>query len=226
MLVQVNGVRHDRIRIFPNTVDIARFRPGPKLVGLAEKLGIPGKVPVLLTVARLDISERYKGIEQVWEAMQSRKDGLLAEAVHLVAGGGDDLDRLRDEASRRGLGQRVFLTGPVARQELSQLYRLADVFVMPSLKEGFGIVFLEAMATGIPVVAAAAGGAPDALRDGELGWLADPASAESLATCLEAALSHDPADLRCHSGFLRSSVEKHFGPEAFRARLDEVLKGA
>jgi glycosyltransferase involved in cell wall biosynthesis len=108
--------------------------------------------------------------------------------------------------------------------ELPELYRLADVFVMPSTKEGFGIVFLEAMASGVPVVAAAAGGAPDALLNGKLGWLADPESPESLAACLNAALARDPQDPRCDSEFLRTSVEESFGREAFRSRLDAVMK--
>jgi asparagine synthase (glutamine-hydrolysing) len=223
-LIQINGISQKRIRIFPNTVNTEVFRPGPKPQAWVDRLKIPTETSVLLTVARLDVSERYKGIEAVWDAMQMRHTGPLAHAMHVVAGSGSDLHRLRGEARMRGLTARVHFTGPVASGELPELYRLADVFVMPSTQEGFGIVFLEAMASGVPVVAADAGGAPDALLDGKLGWLADPASEESLAGCLEAALARDPSDPRCNPKFLRSSVEEHFGPKAFRGRLEAVLK--
>jgi len=223
-LSAVNGVPPGRVRIFPNTVDTENFRPGPKPQGWMDRLEIPAEVPVLLTVARLDASERSKGIEAVWDALQAREPGRLNGAVHIVAGSGSDLVRLRGEALGRGLSSRVRFTGPVAGGELPGLYRLADVFVMPSTKEGFGIVFLEAMASGVPVVAAAAGGAPDALLNGRLGWLAHPDSPESLAACLNAALARDPGDPRCDPEFLRSSVEKAFGREAFRGRLEAVMK--
>ncbi|GEM_PF-374298 len=223
-LIQVNGVPPDRIRIFPNTVDSDKFFPGPKPGGLAKSLGIPAGVPVLLTVARLDVGECYKGVERVWDAMLTRAEGPLAAAVHVVAGSGSDLERLRAEALRRGLGDRVRFSGPVSGAELAALYRLADAFVMPSTKEGFGIVFLEAMASGIPVVAADAGGSPDALLDGKLGWLADPDSVESLADSIEDALAGDPADPRRNPKFLRSSVVSHFGRDSFRARLEAELR--
>jgi asparagine synthase (glutamine-hydrolysing) len=223
-LVQASGVTPGRIGIFPNTVDSENFFRGPASSGLADRMEIPAGVPVLLTVARLDIGERYKGVERVWDAMQARAEGPLAQAVHVVAGSGSDLERLRAEALRRGLGQRVRFTGPVSGAELSDIYRMATVFVMPSTKEGFGIVFLEAMSSGIPVVASDAGGSPDALLGGRLGWLADPGSTESLASCIEEALGGDPGDPRRDPEFLRSSVASHFGRNSFRARLEAELR--
>jgi len=223
-LAEVNGVRPERIRIFPNTVDAENFRPGPKPDDWLRKLEIPASAPVLLTVARLEANERTKGIETVWDAMQKRNTGRIARAIHVVVGSGSDLERLREEALGRGISDRVRFTGPVARSELSELYRLADAFVMPGTKEGFGIVFLEAMSSGVPVVAAAAGGTSDALRDGKLGWLADLSSPDSLADCIESALARDPDDPRCDPNFLRETVEKHFGSKAFRDRLQAVIE--
>ena len=224
MLARINGVPPERIRIFPNTVDTENFSPGPKPSRWADRLEIPASASLLLTVARLDASERSKGVELIWDAMEAGGSGKLGSAAHIVVGAGSDLERLRGEATRRGLASRVRFTGPVSCEELPELYRLADAFVMPSTKEGFGIVFLEAMSSGVPVVAADAGGAPDALQNGKLGWLADPGEPKSLAACIEAALAADPRDPRRDPQALRSSVKEHFGREAFRGRLEAVLR--
>lgn len=217
----VNGVSADRVRIFPNTVDLEHFFPGPKSQVWEQRLALSAGAPVLLTVARLEVSERTKGFFQIWKALQATPE--LDACVHLVVGEGNDRENLENEVRDRGLTSRVRFVGSVPPKELPELYRLADVFVMPSTQEGFGIVFLEAMASGVPVVAAAAGGTLDALRDGTLGWLADPESPESLVACLGAALSRDPKEPRCDQEFLRSSVEKYFGTDAFCRRLEAVF---
>lgn len=221
-LTSVNGVSPERVRIFPNTVDLEKFTPGPKSEALLRRLEIPRGVPVLLTVSRLDAGERAKGFFQIWDVLSA--DEAFREAVHLIVGGGNDLENLRGEAERRGMGERVRFAGSVPPESLAEHYRLADVFVMPSTKEGFGIVFLEALACGVPVVAADAGGAPGALLDGKLGWLADPRFPDSLAACIRAALARSLEEPRCNPVFLRSAVKTHFGPAAFSERLEAVLE--
>src|SRR5262249_28475717 len=122
----------------------------------------------LLTVARMDSRERYKGHDRVIAAIP-----VLAaqghDVVYLILGEGDDRARLEAIASKAGIIDKVRFMGSVSREVLIEAYRTADLFVMPSTGEGFGIAFVEAMASGIPAVGLAVAGARDALADGELG---------------------------------------------------------
>ncbi|MFZ5783663.1 MAG: glycosyltransferase family 4 protein [Pseudomonadota bacterium] len=162
----------ERVRVLPNTVD-ERFSPGPPSDVLRRRLGL-GSGPVLLTVGRLANSELYKGHELVFSALpelRRRFPGL----VHVVAGDGDDRPRLeRRAAELAGDPQAVRFLGYVPDEELPDLYRLADLFVMPSSDEGFGIVYLEAAACGLRVLGGIGGGSADAVPDGRVGALVDP----------------------------------------------------
>ena len=220
-MVVANGISAERITIFPNTVDTLRFCPGEQSVALQARLGITTDTPVVLTVARLEAAEQSKGVEMIWDALVRPE---LKRAAHVVVGGGNDIDRLRAEAARRGLADRVRFVGVVTGGDLLEYYRTADVFVMTGTTEGFGIVFLEALACGIPVVAAAAGGTRDALLDGDLGWLVNPAHPLETAAAIAAALASDPDhEPRCNPEFLRGRVEEAFGRPAFQERLADAL---
>lgn len=156
------------VRVLPNTVE-PRFTPGAKDPALQARLGLAGR-RVLLTVARLAAAERYKGHDTVLQAL-----ALLLprhpDLAYVVAGDGDDLPRLRQLAQDLGVAHAVRFAGFVADEDLPALYRTADLFVMPSTGEGFGIVFLQALACGVPVIAGDADGSRDPLRDGAEGEL-------------------------------------------------------
>ncbi len=182
----------ERVRVLPNTVD-ERFVPGPKSPALRERLGLGGG-PILLAVGRLSAGERYKGHELVFAALddlRARFPGL----VYAVAGEGDDRQRLearalelaRDPAAVRFLGY-------VADEDLPDLYRLADLFVMPSSEEGFGIVYLEAAACGLRVIGGAGGGSGDAIPDRRVGMIVDPSDAERLVEAVTRLLGEGRVD--------------------------------
>ncbi|MBK8091114.1 MAG: glycosyltransferase family 4 protein [Verrucomicrobiaceae bacterium] len=172
-VVRHHGVEPRLCKLVPCTFDVERFAIGEKPKDLMEKYGFKPHHPVLLTVSRLALSERYKGHRQVFVAMRRILE-RHPDAVYVVAGQGDDLVRLKDEAEVMGLGENVKFIGHVPVAELPALYRMCDLFVMPSSQEGFGIVFLEAMATGKPVIAGNVDGSVDALDHGRLGALVDP----------------------------------------------------
>jgi glycosyltransferase involved in cell wall biosynthesis len=138
--------------------------------------------PIVLSVCRL---YPRKGLEHLLRAMPE----VLARvpgARLLLAGKGALEGELRALASGLGLGGAVEFLGYVPEDALPALYARAAVFAMPSLYEGFGLVMLEAMASALPVVAFRTGAAPDLVRDGETGWLADPATlGDRLARVLE-----------------------------------------
>lgn len=201
----------ERLRVVPNTVG-EEFTPGDR-TRARQRLGL-GDSKVILSVSRLDSSQRHKGQDRIIDLLPK----LLREGhdlVYLIAGEGDDTPRLKALADTAGVGERVRFLGRVPQAQLPDLYRAADLFALPSTGDGFGIVFLEAMACGVPALGLAAGGAADAFADGALGVLATPAD-------LEAALRHALTDTRPGAP-LAAAVRARFGRDAFRARLEAVF---
>lgn len=164
-------IGQNQVKVLPCTVS-ERFSPGPKHEDLVARFALEGK-KVLLTVGRLSAQEQYKGHDRVIRALPE----LLArhpKICYLIVGDGDDRGRLETLVREMGVPGQVVFTGAVAQVELPDYYRLADVFVMPSTGEGFGIAFLEAAASGSLVVGCGVDGSRDALREGQLGIMAAP----------------------------------------------------
>lgn len=179
------GFPRPQVTLLPPCVDLHAFAPGPRDDSLAARYGLTGQ-RTLLTMARLDARERYKGVDEIIDLLPSLAPEF-PDLRYLVVGDGDDRPRLQRKAATAGLAGRVVFAGWVPDDQKAAHYRLADAFAMPGRGEGFGIVFLEAMACGIPVLASAIDGSREAVLDGQLGLLADP---------------RDPADLRAKLGAL------------------------
>jgi len=158
--------------IIPNAIDAERFTPGPKPDELLDRYGLHDR-KVMMTAGRLDPRERYKGVDEVLELMPSliEQEPTLA---YLIVGDGDDRQRLTAKAKQLGIQDRVIFTGWVDESEKVDHYRIADAYVMPGRGEGFGFVYLEALACGIPIVASKVDGSREAARDGMLGCIVDP----------------------------------------------------
>src|SRR5262249_14799665 len=140
------------------------------------------------------------------------------DIVYLIVGDGDDQKRLEAMACQAGVADRVRFLGAVQLPKLIDVYRTADLFVMPSTGEGFGIAFLEAMATGTPAIGLAEGGSKDALADGELGELVSPQS--NLAAALMRVLERDKPD----PDALAAATRARFGREPFTAGAGAVIE--
>ena len=179
------GVEPARIKVLPATV-APQFKPGPKPEYLIERHALHRK-KALMSVSRLASSERYKGNDRVIRALPSVLT-RYPDALYLVVGDGDDRPRLEALAAELGLTEKVRFVGLVSSEELPDYFRVADVFVMPSTGEGFGIVFLEAMACGIPVIGGNKDGSLDPLADGVLGFAVDPENNEELVSAICSAL--------------------------------------
>ena len=110
---------------------------------------------------------------------------------YLICGKGGDRPNLERLAADRGVLDKIVFAGMIAEEEKADHYRLADVYVMPSRGEGFGFVFLEAMACGVPVIGSSLDGGAEALRGGELGMLIPPSSAHSLEVAVRDLLSRN-----------------------------------
>jgi phosphatidylinositol alpha-1,6-mannosyltransferase len=160
ILEQAPALIGDRLVIFPNALadTWARVAPAP--------FGRPLPARFILSVTRLEPGDRYKGIASVIEAFSMLAD----ESLHYyVIGQGNDLPFLQLVAERSCVKDRVHFVRGVSDSELIALYKKCEAFVLPSGKEGFGIVFLEAMFFGAPVIAAREKGAMDVVRNGETG---------------------------------------------------------
>lgn len=164
----------ERVAIVPNTVDLERFATADRTTDrtVAERFGLDGRT-VLLTLGRMESQERAKGFDEVIHVVP-RLAASIENLVYVAAGDGTDRARLMAKAKALGVGDRVVFTGRIDDATKRSLYRLAHAYVMPSRGEGFGIVVLEAMAAGLPVVVSACDGTREAVRGGELGIVVDP----------------------------------------------------
>jgi glycosyltransferase involved in cell wall biosynthesis len=215
------------IRLLPCAVDGDCFTPGTKSTALIEKYNL-ADAKVLLTVARLWSGDIYKGVDVTIRALPA-----IVQAVpnvkYLVIGRGDDQPRLANLAEELGVADRVVFAGFVPTADLVEHYRLADAYIMPS-QEGFGIVYLEAMACGVPVLSGDADGSSDPLQDGQLGWQVQHRDPDAVATaCIEILQGLDAVrlgmgDRRCDGQWLRQQALALFGKAAFTECLNTLLK--
>lgn len=211
------------LTVLPNTYDARRFSPGPRPQHLLHRYQLRPDQPLILSLTRLSRCDHYKNIDALLRAMPL----LLEDQPELrlmLAGEGDDRPRLQQLARDLGVGAQVIFTGRLEDAELVDHYRLATVFALPSEKEGFGIVFLEAMGCGLPTLAGNRDGSVDPLADGRFGLLVDPR--QLLAPPLQALLDRRGDPLWFHADRLSAAVAETFGYEAFCGRLDQLLRDA
>ena len=207
------GVARERMTLLPDTVDGEVFRP----VGD----GSPGDRRRVLTVTRLASSEPYKGVDRVLEALATLRSSA-PRVSYRVAGTGDDLPRLQRLVTERGLDDVVEFLGFVDDERLPALYGDSDLFIMPSTSEGFGIVFLESLACGTPVVGGNRDGSVDALGGGRLGRLVDPRDVDEIAAAILESM--EPVEDRAiRRRRLRDQVLEEYGFDRFRQRVGEVV---
>lgn len=207
---QAGLVAESRLRVVPNGVEIARFRATP-----ARRDGT-GKA-VALCVARLSPE---KGVDLLVEAM------ALAGAAELflrVAGDGPEEARLRERIRASGLCGRVELLG--RRDDIPDLLASADLYCQPSRDEGLGMAALEAMASGLPVVATRVGGLPEVVQEGRTGLLVPSEDPAALAAALTA-LAADLSMARRMGAAGRARVEAQFTAEAMRQATARVYAEA
>lgn len=217
------AVPMSRMRVVPDTFRAENFTPGPKCPTLLQRYGLKPNQPVILTIGRLSASERYKGQDQILLAMPS----LIRELpdLHYILGGrGDDEQRLRQLCAELGLEKNVTFTGFIPEAELADHYRLADLYVMPSTGEGFGIVYLESLACGRPCLVGDQDASPEAIAHGRLGFIVSPRDSAQIANAVLSFFrrQHDKPWLH-EPETLHREVVKLYGEQAFRGCLQQAL---
>jgi phosphatidylinositol alpha-1,6-mannosyltransferase len=208
-----SSLRPERVVVQPNTVG-ERYVPRNRAAARA-RFGF-GDEKILLTVGRLDERDGYKGHDRVIATLPD----LVARdpsIVYAIAGEGNDRPRLEALVREKGLGAHVRFLGFLPFADLPDVYSAADVFVMPSTGEGFGIVYLEAMACGTPAIGLPVGGAPDALCDGELGYVSpEDRLPQTIREALDATVDREE---------LSRQVHRRFGWPTFRDHLAAIFEG-
>jgi len=219
-MMRLDGMASDRFRIFPNTLDPLYAQEQHTKLCRAD-LGLPPG-PMLLSVSRLAASERYKNIGAVIRCLPEVLR-QIPEAFYVIVGDGTERKTFQEQAHSLGLDSKVILPGWVPHDLLGSYYAACDVFVLPSTKEGFGIVFLEAMCHGKPCIGARAGGVPEVVNDGATGVLVEsPDQPHALPNAILRLLTD--AALRLSMGKRGSEeLERNFAFPLFRDRLERIL---
>lgn len=220
ILEQLPGAS-DRIYMLPSAVDGAIFRITGKNRQLEARHGLTGR-PVILSLARLSTPE-HKGQDRVLKSLPMVLE-QVPDAIYLVVGGGTDE---RVDAMLRAhpeLRRSVVFAGAAADDLRVDYYNLADVYVLPSKFEGFGIVFIESLACGIPVVASDAYGCRAGLLNGELGLLVPPDDVPAIAKAIVAILKTTASPQLFERESLRQKTLAVYGMDKWGERVNSLVK--
>jgi len=227
-LITQQGIREEKVERLPWGLDPefeTRLAAG---ASLALPAGFPRDGKVVLTVGRWDPAERYKGADTLIAALP-RVLQAEPEAILVLIGGGDDRPRLEQLAREHGVSDRAIFLQNLTPDELFACYAACNIFALPSRGEGFGLVFLEAMAHGKPVVGGAHGGTPDVIEDSVTGFLVPHGDVAHLSRALESLLL-DPQLASQMGARGLERVRTEFTFEKFQSRLgrilDDVLRNA
>lgn len=208
-----------RVAPIPNGVDLDRFRAAPIDRDARRRFGLPDDGLVVLFVGAMDAAHHFKGVSTLLEAVAATP-GVAA----LLVGDGDLRPVYQQRAEDLGLRGRAVFTGRLPTADLPAAYHAADAVVLPSVTRGeaFGMVLIEAMASGRPVVASNLPGVRGVVADGRDGFLVPPADAGALATTLARLAAMPVAERADMGGRGRAKVEREYGWERIGDRLEAI----
>ena len=222
VIIRLNHFPAEKIQVLNNCLDPCLEIPLEKEKDsvLLKKYGLKEDDLVLLTLTRLASSERYKGYDIVIESLKElRKENPSLKYLIIGKYDKEEKQRLDTLIRKAGLQNDVIFTGFVPDEDLAEHFNLADIYIMPSEKEGFGIVFIEAMYYNKPVIAGNKDGSVDALLNGKLGLLVNPSSKEEVSGAIESIISDKCKYIPDHQLLM-----KNFGFDVYREKWREVLE--
>lgn len=214
------NIPRERIRVLPWALD-----PQFEALLAGASTSLPDTFPrgrVILSVGRWTSGERYKGMDSLITALP-RILLRWPDAQLVLVGSGDDRAWLESLTEKSGVRRHVHFLGGLSASELAACYAACELFALPSRGEGFGLVYLEAMACGKPVIAGAHGGAPEVVEDGVTGYLVQHGDAVQLATSIETLLAN-PDLVRQMGDRGRKRVENHFRFNIFAKSFAKILR--
>ncbi len=211
----------EHIFMLPSAVDGSSFFIKEKNRALIERFGLAGR-PIILSLARLSTLE-HKGQDRVLKALP-RVLEKVPDAIYLIVGSGQDERVNAILAEHPELMKSVVMAGAAADRERVDYYNLGDVFVLPSKFEGFGIVFIESLVCGVPVVASDGYGCREGLLGGELGLLVQPDDVESIADAIVTILARKTPCKLFDREYLRKRTLEVYGIRAWNERVEALLE--
>lgn len=215
------GIHSDKITVIPNALDPYLAAPSetPNREEMRSRYGLQPNDFELLTLTRLSFSEQKKGYDRVFEAMSGLKE-KFPQLKYVLAGKCDkkEQQRIRQLVEQYGLHGQVVLTGFVKDEELAAHYQMADGYIMPSEKEGFGITFIEAAYYGLPVIAGNKDGSSEALLDGRLGQLINPKNVSEIQKSIENLMLNKEKYLPSPE-----LIQEHFSYAAYQRKWKPIL---
>jgi phosphatidyl-myo-inositol dimannoside synthase len=208
-------------------VDPDRFSPGAGGARIRRELGIAPERPVVVCVSRMVPRKGQDTLIRAWPAVRA----AAGDPLLLLVGDGPYRSRLEQLASEAGVAGSVIFTGPVSWDDLPAYYDAGTIFAMPCRTrragldvEGLGIVYLEASATGLPVIGGDSGGAPEAILDGETGYVVPGRSEDALAQRLIELLA-DPARAAAMGEKGQAWIDREWTWDLVAQRLERILSG-
>jgi glycosyltransferase involved in cell wall biosynthesis len=222
-VIAEQNIPPDHILLLPVTFDARQFTVKPKPQYLLDRHQLQPDQPIILTVTRLASGDRYKGYDQIIQALPAIRL-QIPNIRYLLVGKGNDRDRIEGIIDDMNVRDCVTFAGFVPDNELADYYNLCDVFAMPSKREGFGIVYLEALACGKPTIGGNQDGAIDALCNGELGVLVNPDSIDEIGeTIVQILMNKHSLSILYKPEILRQKVIEKYGFEQFKQNLSYLL---
>lgn len=211
----------DKLFLLPPFVDGYEFSIKEKLPALFKKYNLSDSAKIILTISRLSADEQYKGYDKIIEALPLVIKEI-PEVKYFLIGKGNDTDRIRDLIRKKDLDSFVFMTGYIGDEEIVNYYNLCDIFIMPSKGEGFGIVYLEALACGKPVIVGNQDGSRDAALNGKLGILVNPDDTKEIADAIVDILKKKAKPELVDGKYLREKVLDTYGFDKFGEKVKNL----
>lgn len=223
-IIKLHNVEADKCVVINNALDPHMQLPAQldKPDALLKRYGLSRENDVIFTLARLANTEQYKGYDQVIKILSGLKQ-QFPQLKYVLAGpyDVDEQQRIEQIIEQYKAEDMVVLTGFINENELTDHFLMADLFVLPSKKEGFGIVFIEAMACGLPVICGNADGSVDAIKGGKLGTAINPDDAVELQNEIAKQLNNRIA--LTSRAALQKECAGYFNSEVYSTQLKKLL---
>lgn len=220
-MIQVHGIDETKVIVLNNCLD--PFLPAPfesgKSSSLLNRYRLTKDDLVLITLTRLSSKEQYKGYDNVLYAIRELKI-TIPQIKYILVGKYDEAEKERVDTLILSLQlqDNIIFTGFIPDDELAAHYSIADLYIMPSKKEGFGLVFIEAMYYGKPVIAGNKDGSVDALRNGKFGLLINPDDREEITNAIIKVINNKTAFIPS-----QSDVIAEFSYPRYKEKLKKML---
>ena len=220
-MIALNGMKKEQFKVLNNCIDPYLQKSNQKIKSdlLLQRYGFSNDNKILLTLTRLSEKERLKGYDKVLRAVKklAEKDTYIR---YLFVGKyeKEEKERLDHLIKELGITNLVRFAGFVPDEDIESYFNLADMYVMPSKKEGFGIIFIEALYYGLPVIAGNKDGSVDALANGSFGLLVNPDNQEEITSAIEKVIANKASFIPDQNLFMEK-----FGFPAYKRNLEEIL---